>query len=119
MELEYPEEACSESETQRLSLNMGEASDPKSLGFHSVKPRNVGGRSTSSEGRAVLNQAVDESFVSGYELSCTKEGLCTTEDAQSATVFGGQMWLSQERSWQIVRSRSLNERTSSRGLFRK
>jgi len=30
-----------------------------------------------------------------------------------------EMWLSQERSWQIVRPRSLNERTSSRGLLMK
>ena len=30
-----------------------------------------------------------------------------------------EMWLSQERSWQIVRPRSLKERTSSRGLLRK
>jgi len=32
------------------------------LGFHCVKPRKVGGRSTSPEGRAVLHQAADESF---------------------------------------------------------
>ena len=49
------------------------------------------GRSTSPEGTAVLHQAVDESFVWGQELRCAKEGLCTMEDAQSVTGFGGQV----------------------------
>ena len=70
---------------------MGDANDPKCLGFHSVKPRKVGGRSTSPEGRAVLHQAVEESFVCGQELRWAEEGLCTTEDSQSATGFGGQV----------------------------
>ena len=56
-----------------------------------MKPRKVGGRSTSQEGRAVLHQATDKSFVSGRELKRAEEGLCTTEDAQSATGFGGQL----------------------------
>ena len=60
------------------------------LGFHSVKPRKVRGGSTSPEGRAVLQQGADESVVHGQELRCAKEGLCKTEDAQSATGFGGQ-----------------------------
>ena len=46
----------------------------KSLGFHSVKPRKVGDMSTCPEGRAVLHQATDESFVCGQELSCRFEG---------------------------------------------
>ena len=58
--------------------------------FHSVKPRKVRGRSTSQEGRAVFHQAADESFVR-QELRCAKEGLCTTEDGESATGFGGQL----------------------------
>ena len=70
---------------------MGDTNNLKCLGFHSMKPRKVRGVSTSPEGRAVLRQAVDESFVCGYELSCAKEGLCTMEDAQSATGFGGQV----------------------------
>ena len=41
-------------EAQRLSLIAGDANDPKCLGFYSVKLRKVGGRITSSEGRAVL-----------------------------------------------------------------
>ena len=49
------------------------------------------GGSTSPEGKAVLHQAADESFVSGQELRCAKEGLCTTEDSQSVTGFGGQV----------------------------
>ena len=49
------------------------------------------GRSNSPEGRGVLHQAVDESFVCGQELRCAKEGLCMTEDAQSATGFRGQL----------------------------
>ena len=49
------------------------------------------GRSTSPEGRAVLHQAADESFVCGQELRCAKEGLCMMEDSQSATGFGGQV----------------------------
>ena len=63
----------------------------KCLGFHSMKLRKVGGRSTSPEGRAVLNQAADESFVSGQELRWSKEGLCMMEDSQSVTGFGGQV----------------------------
>ena len=47
-----------------------------------MKPREV---------RAVLHQAVEESFVCGQELRCAKEGLCMMEDAQSATGFGGQL----------------------------
>ena len=42
-------------------------------------------------GRALLHQAADESFVHGQELRCAKEGLCTMEDAQSATGFVGQL----------------------------
>ncbi len=42
-------------------------------------------------GRAVLHQAADESFVRGQELSWAEEGLCMTEDSQSATDFGGQV----------------------------
>ena len=53
---------------------MGDANDPKCLGFYSVKPGKVGGRSTSPEGRAVLHQAADESFVSGQELRWAEEG---------------------------------------------
>ena len=41
--------------------------------------------------RAVLHQAVDEIFVCGQKLRCVKVGLCMTEDAQSATGFGGQV----------------------------
>ena len=56
-----------------------------------MKPRKVGGRSTSPKGRAVLHQATDESFVIGQELRWAEEGLCTMEDSQSATGFGGQV----------------------------
>ena len=56
-----------------------------------MKPRKVRGRSTSPEERAVLHQAVDESFVCGQELRCAEEGLYMTEDAQSVTGFGGQV----------------------------
>ncbi len=56
-----------------------------------MKPRKVGGRSTGPEGRAVLLQAEDKSFVSGQELRWAEEGLCTMEDSQSATGFGGQV----------------------------
>ena len=56
-----------------------------------MKLRKVRGRSTSPEGRAVLHQAVDKSFVSGQELKWAEEGLCTTEDSQSATGFGGEV----------------------------
>ena len=56
-----------------------------------MKPRKVRGGSTSPQRRAVLLQAVDESFVCGQELRCAKEGLCTMEDAQSVTAFGGQL----------------------------
>ena len=56
-----------------------------------MKPRKLGGRSTSTEERVVLHQAVDESFVCGQELRWAEEGLCTMEDSQSATGFGGQV----------------------------
>ena len=56
-----------------------------------MKPRKVRGRSTSPEGKAVLNQAVDESFECGQELRRAEEGLCTMADAQSATGFEGQL----------------------------
>ena len=79
------------SERPRLSFIAGDADDPKCPGFDSMKPRKVGGRSTSPEIRAVLHQAVDESFVSGSELRWAKEGLCTMEESQSATGFGGQV----------------------------
>ena len=82
--------AMRESERPKDSASSRE-NDPKCLGFHSVKPRKVGGRSTSPDGRAVLHQAADESFGCGQELRCAKEGLCMTEDAQSATGFGGQL----------------------------
>ena len=45
-----------------------------------MKPRTVRGRSTSPEGRAVLHESADESFVRGQELRCAEEGLCMTED---------------------------------------
>ena len=56
-----------------------------------MKPRKVGGRSTSPERRAVLHEAVDESFVCGQELRWAEEGLCMTEDSHSATGFGDQV----------------------------
>ena len=56
-----------------------------------MKLRKVGSRSTNPEWRAVLHQAADESFVCGQELRWADEGLCTTEDSQSATGFGGQV----------------------------
>ena len=65
------------------SLIAEDTNDPKCLGFHSVKPRKVRGRSTSPEGRAVLHQAVDKSFGCGQELRWAEIGLCTMEDSQS------------------------------------
>ena len=56
-----------------------------------MKLRKERGRSTSPEGRAVLHQAADESFVCGQELRWAEEGLCTLEDSQSVTGFGGQV----------------------------
>ena len=41
--------------------------------------------------RAILNQAADESFVCCQELRWAEQGLCTMEDAQLATGFGGQV----------------------------
>ena len=83
--------AVRECEAQRLSLIMGDTNDPKCLGFQSVKPRKVIGRSTSPEGRAVLHQAMYERSICGQEFRWAKEGLCTTEDSQSATRFGGEV----------------------------
>ena len=56
-----------------------------------MKPRKVRDRSISPEGRAVPHQAADEIFVCGQELRWAVEGLCMTEDSQSATDFGGQV----------------------------
>ena len=47
-------------------------------------------QSTSPEARAVFHHAVDERFVGGQELKLAEEGLCTTEDSQSATGFQSQ-----------------------------
>ena len=100
---------------------MGDTNDPKCLGFHSVKLRKVRGGSTSPKGREVLHKtAEDESFVHGQELRCAKEGLCTMEDVQSVTGFGGQLGNVAFPGKIIAdRPRSLNERTSSKGLLRK
>ena len=57
--------AVRESERHKDSLTVGDTNDPKYLGFHSVKPRKVRGRSISQEGTAVLHQAADENFVCG------------------------------------------------------
>ena len=66
--------AMREREAHRLSLTVRDTNDPKCLGFHSVKPRKVRGRSTSPEGRAVLHQATDESFVCGnFWIPCMNE----------------------------------------------
>ena len=43
------------------------------------------------KGRLVLHQAADESFVCGQELRWAEEGLCTMEDSQSVTDFGGEV----------------------------
>ena len=59
--------------------------------FPQHEAKKVKSRSTSPEGRAGLDHAADKNFVCGQELRCAKEGLCTTEDAQSATGFGGQL----------------------------
>ena len=83
--------AVIEWEAQRLSLIAGDANDPKCFGFYSVKPRKVGGRSTSPEGRAVLHQAAEESFVCGQELIVPRKDFCTMENSQSATGFGGEV----------------------------
>ena len=56
-----------------------------------MKPTKVRGRSTNPEGRAVLYQTAEESFACGQELRWAEEGLCTTEDSQSVTGFGGQV----------------------------
>ena len=56
-----------------------------------MKLRKVRGRRTSPEGRAVLHQSVDESFVHGQELRWAEEGLCMMEDSQSVTGFAGQL----------------------------
>ena len=58
-----------------------------------MKPRKVRGRSTNPEGRGVLRQASDESFVCDQELRWAEEGLCTTEDSQVVTGFGGEVVL--------------------------
>ena len=56
-----------------------------------MKPKKVGGRSTSPEERAVFYHAADESFACGQELRWAEEGLCTTDDSQLATGFGGKV----------------------------
>ena len=83
--------ACGESERPKDSLTVGDTNNPKCPGLHSVKPRKVRDRCTSPEGRAVLHQAVDESFVCGQELRWAEEGLCTKDDSQSATGLAGQV----------------------------
>ena len=86
-----------------------------------MKLRKVRGKSTSPEGTAVLHQAVDEGFVCGQELRSAKEGLCTMEDAQSANGFGGQLGnvAFPGKIMADSETQKLDERTSSRGLWRK
>ena len=72
-------------------LHAGDTSDPKWLGFHSMRLRKVRGGITSPEGRAVLHQAADKIFVYDQEIRWAKEGLCMMEDAQLMTGFGGQL----------------------------
>ena len=49
--------ACGEKvRDPNTQTHCGDTNDPKCLGFHSVKPRKVRGRSTSPEGRTVLHQ---------------------------------------------------------------
>ena len=99
---------------------MGDTHDPKCLAFHSMKPRNVRGGSTSPKGRAVLHQGADESFACDQELRCAKEGLCMTEDAQSETGFFGQLGdVAFPGKIMADRETQKLERTSSRGLLRK
>ena len=47
-------------------------------------------REPQPRGESSTHQAVDESFVCGQELRWAEEGLCTMEDSQSVTGFGGQ-----------------------------
>ena len=110
-----------ESERPKDGLIAGDTNDPKCLGFHSVKPRKVRGGSTSPEGKAVLHQAADESFVCDQELRWPRKDFARRRipSRQLALKARLEMWLSQERSWQIVRPRRLNERISFRGLLRK
>ena len=61
------------------------------IGFHSVKPRKVRGRSSSPESRVVLHQAADESFFCAQWLRWAEEGFCMIEDSHSMTGFGGQV----------------------------
>ena len=59
--------------------------------FRQRKAEKGGKQSTNPEGRAVLHQAADESFICGQRLRWADEGLCTMEDSQSATGFGGRV----------------------------
>ena len=79
-----------EREAQRLSLTVGDTNNPKCLGFHSVKPRKVR-REPQPKGESSPLSGCGRSFVCGQEHRCAKEGFCMTEDAQSATGFGGQL----------------------------
>ena len=87
----FPRKIMADSETQILSLIAGDTNYLECLGFHSVKPRNVRGRSTSTNGRAILHQDADESFKCSQELRCAKEGLYMMEDSQSMTGFANQL----------------------------
>ena len=109
-----------ECETERLSLIVGDTNDPTCLGFHSVNPGKVRGRSTAQRGEQysirLQPKALNVVRSSGVpRKDFARLRMLSRRLALEASL---EMWLSHERSWQIVRPRSLNERTSSRGLLR-
>ena len=59
--------------------------------FPQHEAEKVRGQSTSTEGSAFLHQAADKSYVCGQLLRWAEGGLCTTEDSQWASGFGGQV----------------------------
>jgi len=89
------------------------------LCFLGDKLSKMWGKVASPEGRAVFHKAAYESLEGRQEFSCTVEGLCMTKSTRRWLTLEAnfKMWFVPERSWLIVRCRSLKDWSSCRGLW--
>ena len=99
------------------SLIAGDTNDLKCLGFHSVKAREVGAAAHRGEQYSI--RLWTKALFVVRSSGVPRKDFARWRMPRLAFEASLKMWLSQERSWKIVRPRSLNERTSSCGLLRK
>ena len=70
---------------------MGDSNNCEGLSMISRRARSEAGVPTQRGEQYVLHQAVDEDLEGEQEFRSAKEGICTTEDNQSAAGFGGHL----------------------------